>query len=166
MIFWAPAAILFSIFLFYSLAKKNSKKQNINDLLVATVITSAIVFIVSLIVSGIVISHKADLARIDKDITVAQERSSEIEAVILSYVEKYPLEEKLLKSFNPVVLLSLPNIKSDEFLRNQINLAVQLRDMKYQLELEKNKIEKNLDFHSNRWFSPTFASPKYKRSNA
>jgi hypothetical protein len=142
---------------------KTANKENIIRFFMATIVVGIITLLMSFIVTRAVISEKTDLNRITKDITVADERSQNLEAVILSYAGKYPLEERLLKSFNPIVLLSLPEIKSDAFLVSQINLAIELRDVKYKLLFEQNQVEKNLDFHSHRWFSPTFASPKYEK---
>lgn len=156
MIWWIPTILLFLLAVWRDGLLK--KKEDISILVV---ICFGITLIVSLVVSGIVISEKEDVIRIERDITVAEERFEGISKTILYYVGKYPAEGEVLKSFNPSVLLELPEIKSDSFLTSQINLAVKYQDEIYNLKTTLNMTKKNLGFHSYRWFSPTLASPKY-----
>jgi hypothetical protein len=114
------------------------------------------------ITSCVILDYQTDLIRVDRDLIVVNERFTSIQKTIESYARKYPIEEPLLRSFNPEILLALPEIKSDSFLLSQINLAVNYQDEIFKLQLEKNKIKQALDWHKNRAVSPTLIYPGYK----
>lgn len=127
-----------------------------------TCVTLVIVLIVSLIISGLVISHETRLDEAIGNLKVAEERFEEIQQTILIYTGKYPLEENLFKNFNPAILFKVPEIKSDEFLINQINLAVKHQNEIFNWKMRVNARKQALDFHGRRWFSPTFEAPNYE----
>lgn len=172
MIWWLPTILLFVVSILFWVEereeraeKKESGRRSNDDyaggFAVAGVIVGLVTLLISLLVTGFVINHQTELIQVNRDIAVAEERFKEIQKTILSYAEKYPIEKDLLKSFNPGILLALPEIKSDSFLVSQIKMAVDYQNSAYELKMKKNSIKQALDFHSHRWFSPTFASPKY-----
>lgn len=152
----------FLCFLIYLFCRvKNIDKDFIQGWLIVTLVVVLLTLAVSFFVTGTVISYKTELIRVSRDIIIAEERFEGIKKTILSYADKYPAEADLLKSFNPVVLLRLPEIKSDVFLVSQIQLAVEYQDSIYELKMDGNSYKESLDFHSYRWFSPTLVNPSY-----
>ena len=127
--------------------------------LICTVL-SVLLIIVSVIVSFGVLSNNEMLQKLDDDIVVLQKRYDNQKLIVNDIVDKYPLEERMLKSFNPVILLALPEIKSDVVISEQLKLLLSIQDDIYQCELDKNKIRKGLRVCSNRWIVPTLVKPR------
>jgi hypothetical protein len=101
----------------------------------------------------------ANLARIEKDLPIVEKQYEAIVATIQTYARKYPIEEGLLRDLNPKILLKLPEIKSDTFLIEQINIAIEYQQRIYALQLEKNQIWAKAKVYSHRWFMPTLVKP-------
>lgn len=92
---------------------------------------------------------------------IFQERYDNQKAFIISYSEKYPMEAKLFKSFNTSILLSLPEIKSDNLLLKSIEKILDIEDDIYNNKIKLNKFKKELRFYKEyRLWSFTLISPK------
>ena len=125
--------------------------------------------IITIIVTGIqtsiVFAYKLDILKIKKDIKVAQEQYETQSAIIKDIVKEYPMEENLLKNFNPEILLTLPEIKSNELIASQIKIALQYKNNIYEYKYRVNRIERDLDFHKNKFFSFSLISPSYQEED-
>lgn len=162
MIWWIPSVICFLVAL---IIVRNGKKKH-SDLASGWAVVGIVIVILtligSLIVSGSVIANQKRLVEVGRDIGIVEERFVAIQETIQAYASKYPIEKGLIKHFNPAILLNLPEIKSDTFLMSQIELAVKYQNSIYKFRLKANTIKRCLEFHQERWFSPTFASPYYE----
>ena len=106
------------------------------------------------LVTWTVLRYEAGIERIDRDIPIVADQYQGVEKIILYYASKYPIEEKLLTDLKPAILLKLPEIRGDEFLVRQIELAVAYKKRLYDLKLERNKKWAYLKAYSHRWFVP------------
>lgn len=157
---WLVIAVLAIVFMTV-IFKKIEDEIGFYFLFILLSICSIIILIICVIATGSVLSYQASLIEVERNIVVAQEQFDAIKKTIETYSAKYPLEENLIRSFNPEILLSVPQIKSDSFLTSQISLAVECQNKIYELRMKGNGYKQALDFHKHRWFSPTLASPKY-----
>lgn len=146
--------------------RKNSydidTKSVFGGVAVAGVIGLGIVLAGGTISSGIVIWRQVCLVKVERHLDVAREQYKQQIIVIRQMAAKYPLEEELLKELNPALLLKLPEIQSDKVLIKELELALKYKDRIYKFLYAKNEIKGHLDFHSYRWFSLTWVSPKYE----
>ena len=110
-----------------------------------------------------VIHYKNTLLKLEKDRVVLTERYNSQIQIIEGSLDKYPLEETTYSSVtdNLKLLLNLPEIKSDNLLLKTLEKALRIQDDLYQVDLDKNEIEKSLDFHKYRLISATLVSSHY-----
>ncbi len=120
------------------------------------------IIIVGATATSIVIGQQKELIKARRDMVILVERYGAVETIIKAYASKYPMEEDLFKNINPLILLKLPEIKSDKFLMEQIKLAISYQTAVFNCRLWINDIKRRLEYHQERWFSPTFASPEYE----
>lgn len=120
-----------------------------------------IIVLFSLITTGFVISYQTSLVECRRDLAIVEERYKEQAKVILTTMKMYPMEEELLKNFDPTILLKLPEIKSNELLTKQIGTLVKIKDKIYEIQLKATGYMQSLDFHQRRWFSLTLVNPTY-----
>lgn len=137
-------------------------KAVFGSIAVAAAIGLGIVLALGLIATGIVIHWQVYLVKAERHLGVAEKQYEQQIIVIRQMAAKYPLEEKLLKELNPALLLKLPEIQSDKVLIKELELALKYKDRIYKILYEKNEMKRHLDFHSYRWFSPTWIAPKYE----
>jgi hypothetical protein len=101
--------------------------------------------------------------RIGVDVIVLQDRYEAQKVVIENAIVKFPLEQDVLKSFNPTILLSLPEIKSDTVISKQLELLLTIQDDIYTRRLRRNEVNMTLRVYAHRWFVPTLVKPKIEK---
>jgi len=148
---------------FYELRKAS---PNSEELVVKS--TLLIVFIIIFGIFATVVSYrnislKTTLVRISRDIEVSTQRFEAISSTLVEYAKEYPLEEELLKNFNPIILLKLPEIKSDEIVIEQINLAIEYQDKIFELQLLENEKKAKIDYYRHWLFFPSFYYANYEK---
>lgn len=101
------------------------------------------------------------LVEIEDNIKILQERYDNQKVFIIAYSSKYPIEKKLFESLNPKILLSLPEIKSDNLLVANIENILNIQDDIYNNKIKHNAVKKKLRVFKNyRWWYFTVISPK------
>ena len=139
-----------------------ARKEDNGDWIFTTFLFVLVTLVISFIITGFVISEKASLKEARRNVTIAEKRLQAVEQIINKKLEKYPMEKNLLNKFNPAILLRLPEIKSDSLLKETIKQMAECQQQIYHWELRISSLKQALDFHKSRWFSPTWASPKYE----
>lgn len=149
------------------LAQKSKSADNVG-LQICGVIFAAIggvSFVVTVLIAvaytDAAITDKANLAMYQKDIAIHAERYESQKVMIMAEVAKYPLEAGLLEKFNPKILLSLPEIKSDTLIMEMINRLLEIENKIYETRLRITTTQRDLDAYKNRWFYPVLVSPEY-----
>ncbi len=100
-----------------------------------------------------VLHYQTSLVMVDKDITFLEEKYERQVAAVREVIKTYPLEEALLKSFNPKILLKLPEIKSNGVLIAHLNVINYCLDNIYKHKLRKTGYQRKLDWYSHRWLT-------------
>ena len=134
------------------------------DLYTPPLVISFILIFIGLIFTPIFtyncLKANEEVQRLKEDISILEERFAEQKVFIMASIQKYPLEEDLLKNFNPNILLNLPEIKSDKVIMESMTLVLKIQDDIYQKKMDINKANKKLRIYSHRWFIPTIIKPK------
>ena len=121
-------------------------------------------FVATCIVTGYSIYFIEESNKIQQDIKVLEERYGEQKEFVLASVAKYPLEEGLLKSFDPTILFTVPEIKSDKVVVESINTILSIQDVLYNKKMEANEVNKYLRIYRNYWiFIPTVIRPEIEK---
>jgi hypothetical protein len=143
-------------------ASEDASGLNITGYVLAIIGGILLGFFVAITVgfTGLTLGLNEENQRIDADIVVLQDRYNSQKVVIENAIAKYPLEQDVLKSFNPAILLSLPEIKSDTVISKQLELLLTIQDDIYTRQLRKNEVNMNLRVYSHRWFVPTLVKPR------
>ena len=157
MVFWTILAVVAIVFMFVAVITKDK------DYAWTALAISAVGFVVfgiaSACASGVVITYHTKLIEMERDIVVLEIRYSEQAELVRDLASQYPIEEKLLKSFDPSILLKLPEIKSDTFLIEQIKILSGYKDRILRRKLMANGYQQDLDWHKHRWISFTLVTP-------
>jgi len=159
MIFWILIVLFWLIF---SILLKKSKffQQWYSPFLTGLILFTLIILIATLDSTFTCISNNEEIQRLEDDIKVLDEKYDKQKSFIMSSLEKYPLEENLLKAFNPTILLKLPEIKSDIFLMKNIENVLAIQDHIYAKKISKNAVQKELRIYRNyRLYYPTLVKP-------
>lgn len=124
------------------------------------VISLAVWLIVATIMTFVGQAEQEGLVMANDNLTVTRELYENVVAIINAKASEYPIEEELLKSFEPTILLSLPEIKSDQFLTSQIKIAVQYQAEVTRLKIEINSRRRWVRIQRKRWIVPIFIRPE------
>ena len=144
-------------------------KDDDSDRIMFLFIVNGIVGVGFLIASLIVIPQstynvmiaQSKLRVIPSDINILENRLSNQDEVIKLFLNKYPQEQEMYKKFGVVVLLKLPEIKSNEVILEALRTRLSIADTLYDKELEANKYKKTLEFYKYRWLTGSLISPNY-----
>jgi hypothetical protein len=131
LIYLIPTLLTIAGFLTRSVVDNNGCAGLSTFLVVIAIVTLIICLIITFATSGNIAKYKTEITQHTRNKKVAEERFDAIKTTIASYSDKFPIEKDLLKSFQPSVLLMLPEIKSDKFLLEQINMAVSYQKTVY-----------------------------------
>jgi len=163
MIWWIITLFLLALTVLGIIYDNKKKSDVVCIVAVPFFIMLAIAFIVTLVHTYMVHGYHTNLVRIREDIKVFEEKYEDQKTLIIQNVKEYPMEEGLMKNFDPAILLKLPEIKSNQLLMETINLTISIQDKIFEKKLEYNSLNQRLRFHSNRWLSATLMKPKMER---
>jgi len=96
----------------------------------------------------------------DRNIEIATKQYEQQMAVIKNAIKDYPLESELLKDLDPVILLKLPEIKSNEVLVATVKLATEYRNKIFEFEYRKSKYLKRVAIYQHWLIIPKFCRAK------
>lgn len=148
------------IAILYYKEKKREKERDVTVLVAITLVYAFFLFIATIVSSCDCVDYNETFTKLQDDLIILQKRYVNQKELIISYSAKYPIEKELFESLNPKILLSVPEIKSDNLLVANIDKLLKIEDAIYDKELEINGIKKNIRiFRKYRFFIPTIFAP-------
>ena len=141
--------------------KDGENKETYVRIKVAVFLIGGCIILVSFVNTVKNIRIDSILERNRKNIVVYEEKYENIKNLVVERVSSYPLEEKLIKSFNPTILLSLPEIKSDKIVISIIEQLISIQNDIYKIRINSNGIQMYKDIVIRyKWYIPAFIYPK------
>ena len=119
-----------------------------------------VIIIISFITTFKNITVDSCLEKNKKNIVIYEEKYENVKNLIIEKISSYPLEKGLIKSFNPKILLSLPEIKSDKIVISMIEQLISIQDDIYKIKVDSNEIQMYKDIAIKyKWYIPAFIYP-------
>jgi len=165
MIWFLIWLILLGFMIWLGKTQKKTQKWDIysdgfSGMSLLVTVTGIILFITASFATIGNITINPSLERNEKNIVVYEEKYENIKNLVVERISSYPLEEKLIKSFNPKILLSLPEIKSDKIVISMIEQLISIQNDIYKIKIDSNEIQMRKDIVIRyKWLIPAFVYP-------